>query len=42
MILMSAEEKTDERGNAYVELPPLEAGDAWLIYDPQNRYRFAR
>lgn len=35
-------EKVDARGNAYVELPPLAPGDAWMIYDPQNRYRFAR
>lgn len=35
-------EKTDARGNAYVELPPLLPGDAWMIYDPKNRYRFAR
>lgn len=42
IIIPSGVEKTDERGNAFVELPPLAPGDAWLIYDPKNRYRFAR
>ncbi len=42
IVIPLGEEKTDERGNTFVELPPLAPGDAWLIYDPKNRYRFAR
>lgn len=33
------EYRFDERGKPYVELPTLPAGDAWMIYDPENRYR---
>lgn len=42
IIIPGSKEKTDDQGNAFVELPPLAPGDAWLIYDPKNRYRFAR
>lgn len=42
IIIPVGEEKTDECGSAFIELPPLAPGDAWLIYDPKNRYRFAR
>lgn len=31
--------KVDERGKPYFELPTLPAGDAWMIYDPNNLYR---
>ena len=33
------EYRIDERGRPYVELPSLPAGDAWMIYDPNNLYR---
>lgn len=33
------ETKIDERGKPYVELPSLQSGDAWMIYDPANFYR---
>lgn len=41
-VIRLGQEKVDERGNTYIELPKLAPGDAWLIHDPQNRYRFAR
>lgn len=41
-VIRIGEHKIDERGNAYIELPKPVPGDAWMIYDPQNRYRFAR
>lgn len=33
------EQKIDERGKPYYELPTLPAGDAWLLYNPHNLYR---
>lgn len=36
------EHKIDERGKPYYELPTLPAGDAWMIYDPNNLYRAAK
>lgn len=42
IVIRLGEEKVDECGNAYVELPKLVPGDVWLIHDPQNRYRLAR
>ena len=32
-------QKSDDRGNVYYELPTLKTGDAWLMFDPENRYR---
>lgn len=29
----------DEQGKPYVELPTLQAGDMWMIYDPTDFYR---
>ena len=36
------EEKRDENGRPYVELPRLEPYDFYFIYDPQGYYRFPR
>ena len=33
------QQKIDERGRPYFELPTLPSGDAWMIYDPRNLYR---
>lgn len=35
----SAEVRTDAAGNTYFALPPLAAGDQWMVYDPQHLYR---
>ncbi len=39
---IDSDEKIDSSGNAYVELPKLQSGDAWRLFDPENRYREAR
>lgn len=33
------EQKIDDRGKPYYELPTLPAGDAWMLYNPNNLYR---
>ena len=34
------EEKTDDKGHTYFELPALSNPfDAWWIYDPRGQYR---
>lgn len=35
----SAEVRADAAGNTYFALPPIAAGDQWMVYDPQHLYR---
>lgn len=39
--LIIRQQKIDEQGRPYFDLPTLPAGDAWMIYDPNNLYRAA-